>query len=188
LTARAGRDNFRNQTCFHSMVVKRNSMKSVRPTKPRARKEGLIVQTLPDEALVYDQERDLAHCLNQTAALVWNRCDGNSTAKQIARAVSIDLDQPIDERFVWLALDQLGRNHLLIDGPPPPPIAGMNRREVMRALAVSAAVAVPMVASIVAPMPAQAASGCQPNGTSCTSAIQCCGGFCNGGFCGSNPP
>jgi hypothetical protein len=162
-------------------------MKSVHPTKPRARKEGLIVQTLPDEALVYDQERDLAHCLNQTASVVWNRCDGKSSIKQIAHAVSIDLNQSIDERFVWLALDQLGRNHLLLDGPPPP-ISGMNRREVMRALAVSAVVAVPVVASIVAPMPAQAATGCQPNGTSCTSGIQCCGGFCNGGLCGSSPP
>lgn len=164
-------------------------MKSVRPTKPRARKEGLIVQILPDEALVYDLDRDLAHCLNQTASLVWNRCDGNSTVRQIARAVSTDLSQPIDEGFVWLALDQLGRNHLLIDGPPSPPISGMNRREVMRVLAVSAVVAVPVVASIVAPMPAQAATGCKTAGQSCTSSIECCPGlFCAGGVCGGSPP
>src|ERR1041385_830551 len=144
-------------------------MKSIQPTKPKARREGLVVQTLPDETLVYDLDRDLAHCLNQTAALVWNRCDGNSTTKQIARAVSLDLDQPIDEKFVWLALDQLGRNHLLMSGPPAPLVSGMSRREVMRTLAVSAAVAVPVVASIVAPVPAQAATGCVPNGGGCTS-------------------
>src|SRR5438874_2322290 len=118
-------------------------MKSIHLTKPKARREGLIVQTLPDETLVYDLDRDSAHCLNQTAALVWNRCDGNSTTKQIARAVSLDLEQTIDENLVWLALDQLGRNHLLISGRPAPVIPGMSRREVMRALAVSAAVAVP---------------------------------------------
>lgn len=161
-------------------------MKSIHPTKPKARREGLIVQTLPDETLVYDLDRDLAHCLNQTAALVWNRCDGNSTTKQITRAVSLDLAQTIDENFVWLALDQLSRNHLLTSGPPAPVISGMSRREVMRALAVSAAVAVPVVASIVAPAPAQAASGCTPNGQGCTSSVQCCSGFCNGGTCG--PP
>ncbi|HEX3083106.1 MAG TPA: PqqD family peptide modification chaperone [Pyrinomonadaceae bacterium] len=161
-------------------------MKNVRLTKPRARKEGLIVQSLPDETLVYDLDRDLAHCLNQTAALVWNQCDGSRTTKQIARAVSSDLDHPIDENFVWLALDQLGRNHLLIDSAPLPHVSGMNRREVMRALAVSAAVAIPVVASIVAPMPAQAASGCLPNGSGCSSSIQCCSGFCNSGTCG--PP
>src|SRR3954469_5475581 len=119
-------------------------MKTVRANKPRARREGLIVQALPDETLVYDLDRDRAHCLNQTASLVWNRCDGRNTTKQIARAVSTDLNQPIDERFVWLALDQLSRNHLLKDGPAQPPILGMDRREVMRVLAASAAVAIPV--------------------------------------------
>src|SRR5580765_3467718 len=154
-------------------------MKNVRLTKPRARKEGLIVEALPDETLVYDLDRDLAHCLNQTAALVWNQCDGSRTTKQIARAVSSDLDHPIDERFVGLALDQLARNHLLIDNAPLPQISGMNRRELMRALAVSAAVVVPVVTSIVAPRPAQAAT-CFPSGAGCTSSAQCCSGLCQG--------
>jgi hypothetical protein len=159
-------------------------MKSIRATKPRARREGLVIQALPDETLVYDLDRDLAHCLNQTAALVWNRCDGRNTTNQIARAVSIDLEQSVDERYVWLALEQLGRNHLLIDGPSSSPISGMGRREVMRALAVSAAVAVPVVASIVAPMPAQAAS-CQQTGP-CSSPAQCCSNLCSGGNCVPN--
>lgn len=161
-------------------------MKPVRSTKPRARREGLVVQTLPDETLVYDLERDLAHCLNQTAALVWDRCDGSSTTRQIARAVSNDLSHPIDEKFVWLALDQLSRNHLLTSSPPAP-ISGMGRREVMKALAVSAAVAVPVVASIVAPTPAQAAT-CKPNGAGCLSPAECCTGLCSGGTCGPPAP
>ena len=154
-------------------------MKSVRPTKPRARTEGLVIQTLPDETLVYDRDRDLAHCLNQTAALVWNQCDGSSTTKQIARAVSTDLNHPIDERFVWVALDQLGRNHLLIDGAPPPPSSGINRREVIRALALTATISVPLVASIVAPTPAQAAT-CLPAGATCSTGAECCSGICDG--------
>lgn len=163
-------------------------MKPVRSNKPRARKEGLVIQTLPDETLVYDLDRDLAHCLNQTATSVWNRCDGSRTTTQIARAVSNDLNHPVDEKFVWVALDQLDRNHLLAEGAPPA-IAGMSRREVMRALAVSAAVAVPVVASIVAPMPAQAATGCKGIGASCGSSIECCSGlFCTGGQCGTSPP
>ena len=157
-------------------------MKPVRSTKPRARKEGLVVQTLPDETLVYDLDRDLAHCLNQTASLIWNRCDGSSTTRQIARAVSDDLNHPVDERFVWVALDQLDRNHLLMDRPPAP-ISGMNRREVMKALAISA-VAVPVVASIVAPTPAQAATGCLGAGAPCSSSSQCCSGVCDGSCIG----
>ena len=158
-------------------------MKPVRSTKPRARKEGLVVQTLPDETLVYDLDRDLAHCLNQTATLIWNRCDGNNTTRQIARAVSDDLNHPVDERFVWVALDQLSRNHLLTDGATPP-VTGMNRREVVKALAISAAVAVPVVASIVAPTPAQAATGCLGAGAPCSSSAQCCSGVCDGSCIG----
>jgi hypothetical protein len=111
--------------------------------------------------------------------LVWNQCDGSRTTRQIARAVSIDLKHPIDERFVGLALDQLARNHLLIDSSPLSQISGMNRRELMRALAVSAAVVVPVVTSIVAPRPAQAAT-CFPSGAACTSSAQCCSGLCTG--------
>jgi len=40
-------------------------------TLPRARKDGLVIKELVNETLVYDLERDEAHCLNQTAALVW---------------------------------------------------------------------------------------------------------------------
>ena len=40
---------------------------------PAAREEGLIIQEMADEVLVYDRERYKAHCLNQTAALVWRR-------------------------------------------------------------------------------------------------------------------
>lgn len=152
---------------------------------PRARKDGLIVQNLPDETLVYDLERDRAHCLNQTAAFVWQHCDGQSSAKEIARAFSDKIKQPVDEKLVWLAIDQLGRNHLLRESPAlPPNLAGMNRREVVRALALSAAVAIPVVASIVAPLPAQAGS-CFGQGQACESQAQCCSELlCLGGCCG----
>ena len=147
---------------------------------PRARKDGLIVQNLPDETLVYDLERDRAHCLNQTAAFVWRHCDGRANAKEIARALNHQTKQPVDEKLVWLAIDQLGRNHLLTETPAlPPHVAGLNRREVMRALGLTAAVAIPVVASIVAPMPVQAAT-CLGAGVGCTSPAQCCSGICDG--------
>lgn len=154
-------------------------MKVTHKNKPRARTEGLVVERLPDETLVYDLDRDKAHCLNQTASLVWRFCDGKNTPKQIAHAVSLDLKHPIDEKFVWLALDQLGRNNLLANTPVSLPISGISRREVMKVLAVSAVVAVPVVASIVAPLPAQAAT-CLGAGQPCSSSAQCCSGICDG--------
>src|SRR6266571_4556339 len=36
---------------------------------PLARKEGLVVKEVSGEVLLYDLDRDKAHCLNQTAAL-----------------------------------------------------------------------------------------------------------------------
>src|SRR6266849_7499417 len=104
-------------------------------TKPLARKEGLVIQELPDEVLVYDLERDRAHCLNETAAFVWQRCDSRNSTAQIALTLGNQFNCEVDERIVWLALDQLGRNHLLEGQPPPPPfMVSMNRRTMMRAL------------------------------------------------------
>jgi len=148
--------------------------------RPLARKEGLVVQELPDEILVYDLDRDKAHCLNETAAMVWRKCDGRATTTAISKALENELRKPVDEKIVWLALDQLGRNNLLEQIPAPPPVMnGLNRREMVRALGIAAAVAIPVVTSIVAPTPAQAAT-CLPSGASCTSNAQCCSGTCAG--------
>lgn len=147
---------------------------------PIARKQGLVIQELPDEVLVYDRDRDRAHCLNQTAAFVWQRCNGRNTAAQIARTLGQKFDCTVDEKVVWLALDQLGRNHLLTNQPAPPPaLMGMNRRAMVRALGLAAVVAVPLVTSIVAPTPAQAAT-CGATGTPCSTGPQCCSTVCNG--------
>jgi len=151
--------------------------------KPCARKSRLVIETLPEETLVYDLDRDRAHCLNDTAAMVWQHCDGKRTSKEIAESLSRKLKQPVDEKIVWLALDQLNRNYLLQDARlPPSALTGLNRREVVRALGLAAAFAIPVVASIVAPTPAQAASGCATGGQSCAT-VACCSGFiCNGSF------
>jgi Coenzyme PQQ synthesis protein D (PqqD) len=150
-----------------------------RNAKPIARKEGLVIQELPDEVLVYDLDRDRAHCLNTTAAFVWQRCDGKKTTAQIARTLGQQFDCKVDEKLVWLALDQLGRNHLLDRQPAPPPaLMGMNRRTMVRALGLAAIVAIPVVTSIVAPTPAQAGT-CVGLGGACTVPAQCCAGLTN---------
>jgi hypothetical protein len=148
-----------------------------RNAKPVARSKGLVIQELPDEVLVYDRDRDRAHCLNETAALVWQACDGRNTTTQIARNLGQHLNCTVDENIVWLALDQLGRNQLLERQPTSPPTSnGMNRRTMVRALGLAAVVAVPVVTSIVAPTPTQAAT-CTPQGGSCTLSAECCSGL-----------
>ncbi len=150
---------------------------------PLARIEGLVIQELPDEVLVYDRQRDKAHCLNQTAALVWKYCDGKTTVTSIAKRLERELKTGVDEKIVWYALDQLNKDHLLVeDFAPPALLAGMSRRQMVRVLGVAAVVAVPLVTSIVAPTPAQAAT-CLPTGAACTSSAQCCSGLCTASVC-----
>ncbi len=50
---------------------------------PVARKEGLVIQEMPDEVLVYDLDTNKAHCLNQTAAFVCKSCNGRNSVADI---------------------------------------------------------------------------------------------------------
>jgi hypothetical protein len=156
---------------------------STAPTKPRARAEGVVVRELPDEVLVYDLETHRAVCLNSTAAAVWRLCDGRRTPADIRRALEKSSGGNVPEEVVWLALEQLNRDRLL-DAciPRPPLLAGISRRELIRRIGITAAVALPAVASIVAPTPAQAGS-CLPSGSACGDSAQCCSGLCGGSTC-----
>jgi hypothetical protein len=118
---------------------------------PKAKTERLIVREIDTETLVYDRGRAAASCLNQFAARVWRECDGETSVAAIAAALVED------ERAVWLALHQLTKAQLLTEAIvfPPDMSAAKSRREIGGRLGLGAAA---VVASIVVPMPAQAAS------------------------------
>jgi Coenzyme PQQ synthesis protein D (PqqD) len=149
---------------------------------PQARRSGLIIQEVDSEILIYDQDTNKAHCLNQTAAKVWKYCDGETTLADACSALSLDLETPVDEKLVWYAVDQFSKDNLLEKEIEAPSfiVSGMNRRQMVRTLGLAAVVAVPLVTSIVAPTPVQAAT-CQPPGTPCGTSAQCCSGLCGGG-------
>ena len=109
------------------------------------------MREIDGETLVYDRSRDAASCLNEFAARVWRECDGETSVAAIAAALGED------ERAVWLALHQLTKAQLLTEAIafPPDMSAAKSRREVAGRLGLGAAA---FVTSIVAPMPAQAAS------------------------------
>ncbi len=153
---------------------------------PQARRTGLIIQEVDGEILIYDQNTNKAHCLNQTAVKVWKYCDGETTLAEACKALSCDLDTPVDEKLVWYAVDQFSKDNLLEKGIEQPAfiIAGMNRRQMVRTLGLAAVIAVPLVTSIVAPTPAQAAT-CMPPGQPCGTAAQCCSGVCTGAPAGT---
>jgi hypothetical protein len=142
-------------------------------SKPVRRKDEIVVQEFNDEVLIYDLSDNRALSLNETSAKVWRACDGNNSVADITHLVG-------DEDVAWLALDQLKRERL-IDGSVknPTKFTGMSRREVVRKIAIGTAVAVPVVASLVAPQAAHAAScggPCTGNGQCTSPACPTCSG------------
>lgn len=149
--------------------------------RPIARKAGLVVQEVPDEVLVYDLESNKAHCLNQSAAMVWRSCDGNNSVADIAKLVESQAGGKVTEDFVWLAIDQLSENNLL-EQQIATSFAGQSRREAIKKIGLASMVAIPVIASLVAPQSALAAQSCNCNNNSqcqappsagCPSTVNC---------------
>jgi hypothetical protein len=130
--------------------------------RPIARKSGLVVQEVPDEVLVYDLETNKAHCLNRSAAMVWRSCDGKNTVSEIAQLVEAQAGGTVTEDFVWLAIDQLSENKLL-ESEVEISFAGRSRREAIKKIGLASMIAVPVIASLVAPQSALAAASCACN-------------------------
>jgi hypothetical protein len=140
---------------------------------PSARRDGPLVQAIDDEVLVYDTERHKAHCLNRTAADVWEHCDGQTTVADVARRLTRELGTSVDDAVVWLAVEQLGKAHLLTETPQPR--RGLSRRDVLKRLGVAAAVALPLVTTVRTPTAAQ--------GASCANEDELCGPSAGGRPC-----
>lgn len=138
---------------------------------PVARKEGMVIQEMPNEVLVYDLETNKAHCLNQTAAAVWKSCDGKNTAADITNLLAKSSGNPVEEDMIWLAIDQLNEKNLL-EAPITPNFNGQTRREVIKKVGLAAVIALPLISSLAAPKAAHAGTTC-PTGQACTTNADC---------------
>ena len=145
---------------------------------PKARIQEMMIQPFDDEILIYDLKRHKAHCLNRTAHLVFQTCDGTKTVSEIKRMLTKQLGAPVPEEMVWIALDRLGKARLLEEAPVVTSGTNLARRDALRKLGIATAIAVPIVASIIAPVSAQVES-CGRVGVACTMNSQCCSNMCN---------
>ncbi len=153
---------------------------------PIARQNGLVVQEMLDEVLVYDLDTNRAHCLNLSAGFIWKACDGKNSIGDIVRHFEQDGNGKVTEDFVWLAIDQLSENGLLSTAVRPR-FARQSRRQALKRIGLLSAVALPVIASIVAPprsLGAVSACVCQSNAQCVTQPQPVCGLTCGiNGIC-----
>jgi hypothetical protein len=122
--------------------------------RPRALRTGLLVQTVGDQQVVYDQKRQRLHVLNRTTSLVWRHCDGQRTLSDLVELVGRELDAAVDESVIRLALEQLTEARLLEGAAASTSgTESLSRREMLqRAAAVAVGVLVPSITSCGSPL------------------------------------
>ena len=129
---------------------------------------------MPDEILVYDMETNKAHCLNQTAAFVWESCNGQNSVADITRLFGNHSGSPVQEDLVWLALDQLNEKNLL-DSEINVNFNNQSRRDVIKKIGLATVIALPLVSSLIAPVAASAVTGaCATPSCTCTLIAGAC--------------
>ena len=151
---------------------------------PIARKNGMVIQEMPEEVLVYDLDTNKAHCLNQTAAFIWKSCDGNNSVSDIADLFENESGNKINEDLIWLAIDQLSDKDLL-EVEYTTKFKGQSRREVIKKIGLATVVALPLVASLTAPTSVFASSSCMcQNDSDCTPPLMTAPPGCPDNSCG----
>jgi hypothetical protein len=126
----------------------------------QARRDGVLIERLGDEIVLYDRDADVAHCLQAAVAAVWEQADGTRSEAQIAAAAGVE------EREVSDALEQLRQAGLLDEREP-----GHTRREATKRILRTGALAAaaPLIYTVAIAPAAAMASGdvCFTAATSC---------------------
>lgn len=172
-------------------------------SNPRARTKELLLQPTGGDLVVFDQERNIAHTLNRTAALVFQNADGTRSVADLAALLQAELNETADEDLIEMTLDTLRRAHLLEEaGPRSAEALRASRRRFVRKIGLvgTLTLLLPAVETVVAPHSAMAQSAscaCDSDSdTGCSSACDSnpltncpCGSGCDTGcasdFCAS---
>jgi len=124
---------------------------------PAARDEGLLIEHVADEVVVYDVGSKEAHCLSPLPALVFTHCDGQTSLADLATIASEKFGESITESVVADMVAQLQARDLLTSRAEEGHI--LTRRTMLRksAIAGGAVAAAPLITSVFA-SPALAAA------------------------------
>src|SRR4051794_16178425 len=155
---------------------------------PAARSDGLLVERVGNETVIYDTRSKAAHCLKPLAAVVFGCSDGHTTVGEIARIAEQRLGDAVSEGDVADAVNQLESLDLLQTalvvraggGLVASNGRGVSRRDMLRRVGfagAAAAAGTSLVTSIVAPN-AFAASGIPAGCSGCRTNPDCISGHC----------
>ena len=101
--------------------------------------EGLLIERPAGELLILKRSTNEAHALNETAAIVFDLCDGATSRAGMVAEVARRTGLPADDGIVELALRELADAGLItLDQTGPP---DLSRRGLIRKLAPIAEVA-----------------------------------------------
>jgi hypothetical protein len=81
------------------------------------RRTGVQSRLVEGEMIVLDREHDLIHQLNKTATFIWEHCDGQQSAAEIANALceSFEVDEATALKEVIETLERLQNLRLIGD-------------------------------------------------------------------------
>ncbi len=143
---------------------------------PFLRTENLVVKELPNELLIYDLEKNKAFCLNETARLIMDECDGKTSIGDAVASLNRKLKSNLSEEMIWMVVEQFKKSNFLKgDYEIPIETTKVTRRKILQS-AATLGIALPIVTSLVAPTAAHAQSGCPGNGQPCqiNGGGECC--------------
>ncbi len=166
---------------------------------PQARNENIVIQESEKEILIYDLITHQAFCLNETAKIVFEACDGKTSVAEFKKTSGFTDD------LIFLTLDGLQQQNL-IESEHINYLGGLSRREIIRRVGLASLVMMPIITTIVVPTPVNAASPviviCPPGSRRlfCVATPEDCSTRCGlgvllavfdefaVGVCASNPP
>jgi hypothetical protein len=113
--------------------------------------EGVQIERMADEILALKEGSLEAHALNQSAAVVYDLCDGNTSKSEMAAEIHGRTGLPADEEIVDLALSELVETGLVMLDTESR--SAGTRRALIRRLALSSTLALmlPVVETVVVP-------------------------------------
>src|SRR5579859_4188345 len=128
------------------------------------RVEGVQTERAADEILAVRPGTTEAHAINQSAAAVFDLCDGTKSKAEMAAEIQRRTGLPADEEIVDLALEELADAGLVMLDEAEPR-ATVTRRSLIRRFSLTAAAVamLPVVETILVPPASAQGSGITPS-------------------------